>query len=128
MTTTIEVPTDGPAASPADPERGPRRIQGGLLDPAMLWTSLPDSLARWEPFPDTVAALGKLKQRCRLAIISNVDDALFAATAPKLGVEFDHVITAQQAQAYKPSLEFFKLAEERIGAPRERWLHAAQRA
>jgi 2-haloacid dehalogenase len=88
--------------------------------------SLPESLAHWHPFPDTVAALRELKSRYRLAIISNVDDDLFATTAPKLGVDFDYVITAQQARAYKPSLVIFKLAEERMGVARERWLHVAQ--
>ncbi|MGB7584717.1 MAG: HAD family hydrolase, partial [Terriglobales bacterium] len=59
--------------------------------------SLSESLATWQPFPDTVAALRELKTRYQLAVISNVDDDLFALTAPKLGVSFDHVITAQQA-------------------------------
>src|ERR1700689_1765176 len=62
--------------------------------------SLPDSLATWQPWPDTVAALHQLKTRFRLAILSNVDDDLFAGTRPQLGVEIDVVATAQQAQAY----------------------------
>jgi 2-haloacid dehalogenase len=89
-------------------------------------TSLPDSLASWQPFPDTVAALRKLKSRYQLAIISNVDDDLFAPTAKKLEVNFDHVITAQQARAYKPSLKIFKLAQQRMGITPDQWLHVAQ--
>jgi len=88
--------------------------------------SLPESLCNWQPFPDTVAALRKLKTRCRLAIISNVDDDLFASTAPKIEVNFDHIITAQQAQAYKPSLKIFRLAQEKIGVAPEHWLHVGQ--
>jgi 2-haloacid dehalogenase len=87
---------------------------------------LPDSLATWKPWPDTVAALRQLKQRFRLAIISNVDDDLFALTHPLLQVEFDEVITAQQAQAYKPSLKIFELALSRIGSPAHRVLHVGQ--
>jgi 2-haloacid dehalogenase len=41
-------------------------------------------------------------------------------------VKFDHVITAQQARAYKPSLKIFKLAQERIGVAPEKWLHVGQ--
>jgi 2-haloacid dehalogenase len=93
--------------------------------PAQL-ISLPDSLANWQPFPDTVAALRKLKSRYQLAIVSNVDDDLFARTAPKLEVKFDQIITAQQARAYKPSLKIFTLAQERIGVVPERWLHVGQ--
>jgi 2-haloacid dehalogenase len=88
--------------------------------------SLPDSLARWKPWPDTVDALRRLKTRFRLAIFSNVDDDLFAATRPQLGVELDEVVTAQQAQAYKPSLKLFELALSRINAPAHRVLHVAQ--
>jgi 2-haloacid dehalogenase len=69
--------------------------------------SLPESLAGWKPFPDTVAALRRLKSRYQLAVISNVDDDLFAYSAPRLEVPFDQVITAQQARAYKPSLDIF---------------------
>ena len=88
--------------------------------------SLPESLANWQPFPDTVEALRKLKGRYQLAVISNVDDDLFAATAPKLGVGFDHVITAQQAGCYKPCIRIFKLAEERMGVSLDQWLHVGQ--
>jgi len=88
--------------------------------------SLPDSLASWKPWPDTVAALHQLKTRYRLAILSNVDDDLFAATRPQLDVTFDEVITAQQAQAYKPSLKLFELALSRISAPAHRVLHVGQ--
>jgi 2-haloacid dehalogenase len=88
--------------------------------------SLPDSLANWRPFPDTVEALHKLKSRYQLAVISNIDDDLFAATAPKLGVAFSHVITAQQAGCYKPCMKIFELAEERTGVSREQWLHVGQ--
>ena len=72
--------------------------------------SLPESIANWQPFPDTVEALRKLKARYQLAVISNVDDDLFASTAPKLGVAFDQVITAQQARCYKPCIRMFELA------------------
>jgi 2-haloacid dehalogenase len=73
-----------------------------------------------------VAALHQLRSRFRLAVISNVDDDLFAATRPKLGVEFDHVITAQQARAYKPSLKIFELALSRVVLPAHRVLHVGQ--
>src|SRR5580700_1354929 len=69
--------------------------------------SLPDSLPNWQPFPDTVASLRKLKSRYQLAVMSNIDDDLFASTAPKLGVAFDQVITAQQAGCYKPCTRMF---------------------
>jgi|SRR5579863_3787855 len=98
----------------------------GFVPTAEEASSLPDSLARWKPWPDTAAALRQLKTRYRLAIISNVDDDLFAATLPRLEVEFNEIITAQQAQAYKPSLKIFELAMNRIQAPAHRILHVGQ--
>jgi 2-haloacid dehalogenase len=89
-------------------------------------SSLPESLKDWKPWPDTVTALRELQSRFRLAIISNVDDDLFAATLPQLGVEFDQIITAQQAAAYKPSMKIFELALSRIGVPALRVLHVGQ--
>jgi 2-haloacid dehalogenase len=88
--------------------------------------SLPESLPSWKPWPDTVTALRELHNQFRLAIVSNVDDNLFAGTRPRLGVEFDQVITAQQAGAYKPSLKMFELALSRIGVPAHRVLHIGQ--
>jgi 2-haloacid dehalogenase len=88
--------------------------------------SLAESLKDWRPFPDTRAALGMLRTRYKLAIISNTDDDLFAATARHLGVKFDEVITAEQAKAYKPSTAPFLLALERLGLPPERVLHCGQ--
>ncbi len=88
--------------------------------------SLPDSLPHWKPWPDTVSALRELHNRFRLAIVSNVDDDLFAATQPQLGVDFDQIITAQQAQAYKPSLKIFELALSRVAVPANRILHVGQ--
>ena len=88
--------------------------------------SLPNSLAHWKPFPDTVGALHRLKQNFQLGILSNIDDELFSATAPQLKVAFDHVVTASQAGAYKPSLDIFRLAQTKIGLPPQQWLHAGQ--
>ncbi len=88
--------------------------------------SLPDSLGDWPPFADTVPALRRLKQRYKLAVISNTDDDLFARTATHLEVPLDAVITAQQARSYKPALNNFRLALERLQAPREKILHVAQ--
>jgi 2-haloacid dehalogenase len=88
--------------------------------------SLAASLAHWPPFADTVAALQALRKRYKLAIISNIDDDLFAHSARHLQVAFDWVITAQQAQSYKPSQRNFMVALERLAVPRTHILHVAQ--
>ncbi|MDZ7967412.1 MAG: haloacid dehalogenase type II [Nostoc sp. DedSLP03] len=87
--------------------------------------SLADSIQHWLPFPDTVEALRTLKQKFKLVIISNVDDDLFAFSAKHLEVEFNEVITAEQAKSYKPAFNNFRLAIERIDLPLEQILHVA---
>jgi len=88
--------------------------------------SLAESLRDWPPFTDTEPALRKLQKKYKLAVISNVDDDLFAASNHRLGIDFDHIITAQHANAYKPSETVFEFALKNIGIPRSRILHCAQ--
>jgi 2-haloacid dehalogenase len=84
------------------------------------------SVGDWPAFPDSREALASLARRFRLAVITNCDDDLFAASNRRLGVTFDWVVTAGQVGAYKPSERNFEVAFARIGAPRERILHVAQ--
>jgi len=88
--------------------------------------SLHDSVQAWPPFPDTVPALLELQKRYKLVVISNIDDDLFAETRKHLAVEFDGVITAQQARSYKPSLNNFQMALRTLAISPDRLLHAAQ--
>ena len=88
--------------------------------------SLHESVHAWLPFPDTVPALRELQRRYKLAVISNIDDDSFAETRKHLGVEFDGVITAEQARSYKPSLNNFRLVLRKLALSPDRLLHAAQ--
>ena len=84
------------------------------------------SVSHWPAFDDSPAALAQLERRFRLGVITNCDDDLFADSNRRLGVEFDWIITAQQARSYKPGERGFELAFERIDVPKERILHVAQ--
>jgi hypothetical protein len=55
-------------------------------------------------------ALRRLKNRYEIAIISNTQDHLIEKDIELIGVDFDHVITTEQARAYKPSRETFEYA------------------
>jgi 2-haloacid dehalogenase len=88
--------------------------------------ALASSVASWRPFPDTVNALRALAGRYRLAVISNIDDDLFAATAEQLGVEFDLVVTAEQVRCYKPDLAIFEEALRRLAVEPRRIAHVAE--
>ena len=87
--------------------------------------SVPD----WPPFPDTAAALSRLKKRFSLFILSNVDGRSIAGTIGRLGVEFDGVFTAGQIGSYKPDPRNFEFLLSRLGArglERDSLLHTTQ--
>jgi 2-haloacid dehalogenase len=98
----------------------------GFIPSPQEEASLAESIRDWKPFPDTVAALKSLSRRYRLAIISNIDDDLFATTAPKFEITFDQVVTAEQAKGYKPALRNFQLMLGRLGLEPTQVLHAGQ--
>jgi 2-haloacid dehalogenase len=87
---------------------------------------LVSSVASWRPFPDTVAALQVLGSRYRLAIISNIDDDLFAITAKQLRVKFDVVVAAEQVRCYKPHPVIFEEALRRLAVEPRCIAHIAE--
>jgi len=87
------------------------------------------SVPAWPAFPDSADALALLARRYRLIILSNIDNASFAASSRHLGVEFDAVLTAEDLGCYKPDERAFHalLAEvARGGTPPGRHVHVAQ--
>lgn len=65
---------------------------------------LSESLPSWRPFPEVPGALAELRGRdFRLAILSNTDPDLLAASVERIGVEIDDAITAAEAGSYKPA-------------------------
>jgi len=87
------------------------------------------SVGCWPAFADSAEALRRLKQRYVLVILSNVDRAGFAGSQSRLGIEFDHVFTAEDIGSYKPSLRNFEYMMERLAAEgfaKEEILHTAQ--
>ena len=54
------------------------------------------------PFPDVLEALGRLKSRYALAILSNGDRDMLRNAAPYVGFKFDAVISVEEAGYFKP--------------------------
>jgi 2-haloacid dehalogenase len=85
---------------------------------------LTTSSAKMPPFSDVVGTLGDLKsQGFKLCIISNTDDDIIAGNIAQLGGHIDRVVTAQQAQAYKPSRQIFAIALDALGVNRSDVVH-----
>ena len=87
------------------------------------------SVGDWPAFADSPDALRYLKQHFKLVILSNVDRASFAGSNRRLGVEFDHIFTAQDIGSYKPDPRNFEYLVARLdeaGIAKNELLHVAQ--
>jgi 2-haloacid dehalogenase len=78
------------------------------------------------PFPEVLPALERIRQHCRLVIVSNSDDDLIASNLRQIGVPFDRVITAEQARVYKPSSAMFHYVLSTLHCRPDDILHVAQ--
>jgi 2-haloacid dehalogenase len=83
-----------------------------------------DAFPRFALYPDVEPTLEALAPRHRLAVVSNIDDDLLAATP--LGREFDLVCTAERARGYKPDGSLFRYLIARAGVGLEKILHSGQ--
>ncbi|MBM3541089.1 MAG: haloacid dehalogenase type II [Alphaproteobacteria bacterium] len=88
-----------------------------------------DSIKDWPAFPDSRAALARLKRGHRLLVLSNVDRESFAHSDETLDRIFDAVVTAEDVGAYKPDARMFEALLDRLarlGVARDEVLHVAQ--
>jgi 2-haloacid dehalogenase len=99
-----------------------------LVRDAALATGLPDSVPqaleeRWrelKPWSGVPAALAALRGRTRLAVVTNCSIRLGRMAAGVLDVNWDCVITAEEAGYYKPNPQPYLVALARLGvAPGE---------
>jgi 2-haloacid dehalogenase len=87
---------------------------------------LAESLPAWRPFSEVPHTLDELRRRgWKLAILSNSDDDLIAASQVQLGVPFDEVVVAQEIGSYKPAHRHWEEFFARTRARRERSVHVA---
>lgn len=98
----------------------------GLDLPSDREAALADSLARWPPFPETRSALTEAHDRgWKLAILSNTDPDLLAASFRLIGIEPDLKITTREAGSYKPAHGHWKTFRELSGADPSAHIHVA---
>jgi 2-haloacid dehalogenase len=94
--------------------------------PAGQEYSLAESLPAWRPFPEVPHALEELRRRgWKLAILSNTDDDLIAASQVQIGMVFDEVVVAQEIGSYKPRHKHWDEFFARTRAPRDGHVHVA---
>jgi len=83
-----------------------------------------DAFPRMRLFSDVAPTLDRLSNRYRLALVSNIDDDLLAATS--LGRTFDLICTAERAKGYKPDGTLFRDLIVRAGCGCDDILHSGQ--
>jgi len=94
--------------------------------PAGTEHGLADSLPAWRAFPEVANSLEELRRRgWRLAILSNTDDDLIAASQVRIGVPFDEIVVAQEIGSYKPGHRHWEEFFARTRARREGHVHVA---
>jgi 2-haloacid dehalogenase len=125
-----------PEVQAEDPDRSYRTVLTLTLErlAASEGLALPDgeadalarSLPAWPPFPEAPAALEEARTRgWRLAILSNTDRDLIAASKARLGVPFDETIVASEIGSYKPGHRHWQEFFARTHADRDRHVHVA---
>ncbi len=89
-------------------------------------SALARSLPDWPPFPEVPGALAELRERgWQLAILSNSDRDLIAASQRQLGVPFDLVVVAEDVHSYKPAHRHWERFFELTTADRSSHVHVA---
>ena len=89
--------------------------------------ALERAMQSWQPFADALAALGRAQARgLRLAIVSDTDRYIIDETLRQLRpLEFEAVVVAEDARAYKPDTRPFRDVLRALGARPEEVLHVA---
>ena len=89
--------------------------------------ALARSLPEWPPWPEVPPSLAELRSRgWNLAILSNSDRDLIAASMKRLGVPFDLAVVAEDVHSYKPEHGHWERFYEVTTADRDRHVHVAQ--
>jgi 2-haloacid dehalogenase len=125
-----------PQVQAEDPELTYRRVltltlerlaeSEGLTLPDGERDALARSLPSWMPFQEVPGALEEARGRgWRLAILSNTDRDLIAASKAQIGVPFDETIVASEIGSYKPGHRHWSEFFARTHADRERHVHVA---
>jgi 2-haloacid dehalogenase len=102
-----------------EPSRSYRDVMtialGRLGPPPGEEAAVADSLPRWQPFPETRAALEDVRARgWKLAILSNTDRDYIDASMELIGVPFDISIVASEIGSYKPARRHWEAFAERV--------------
>tara|TARA_R110000868_G_scaffold42567_2_gene143828 strand:- start:129 stop:800 length:672 start_codon:yes stop_codon:yes gene_type:complete len=84
-----------------------------------------EAVPTWGPHADVPAPLARVAQEIPLVILSNAADSQIQSNVDLLGAPFHTVLTAEQAQAYKPRLRAFEYMFDTLGCGPEHMMHVS---
>jgi 2-haloalkanoic acid dehalogenase type II len=97
------------------------RLEG---DPWAAALQFKAALAGAPAFADAKPAIEALHSHYRLALLSNADDDFLSECLARNGLEFDTLVTSEQAEAIKPNTAIFEYLARKLGLPPDRVLYA----
>ena len=87
---------------------------------------LPQQWGTMPVFEDVEPMLASLRaEGCRLGVLTNCDEDLFAETHRAFRAPFDLVVTAERVRDYKPSPTHFRYFSRISGVKDGNWIHVA---
>jgi 2-haloacid dehalogenase len=99
----------------------------GVTDAAAI-DRLATAEQRLEPWPDTIEALGRLAEHFPVVGLSNASRATLTRLNAQAGLRWHYLLSAEDAQSYKPAPEVYRLAVDLAGGAPERVLKVAAHA
>ena len=85
-----------------------------------------DSVSSWPAFPEVPPALERAREDgWHIAILSNTDPDLLAASLDTIGVPVDVTVTSADTNTYKPATRHWEAFFEKSGADRSHHVHVA---
>jgi 2-haloalkanoic acid dehalogenase type II len=75
--------------------------------------------------PEAPEVLRRLRERVRICVVTNCSEEVGQRAAARVGAQFDTVVTAEAAGAYKPQPAPYRLALDRLSVRPSRALFVA---
>ena len=96
-------------------------------DPVEACNKSIEDLSQRPAFPETKEALDVVQRVCRTALLSNADEGYLRPNLKLLGVEFEQVLSSEEARSYKPQPGLFLEMLRRLAVAPDQCLYVGDR-
>ena len=96
-------------------------------DPGSATSSFISYISRRDPYPETSEAVKAVQQQWRTAVLSNADDDYLLPNLELLGLEFEVVLSSEEARVYKPLPGLFRQMLRQLNVAAEASVYVGDR-